>query len=82
VLHDLSICPQCQGAMRVISVIEDPTVIRAILAHLGLWLATAWPPPKPFPIARSEEAAFPQNAPAAEFDCADPDYRWDAYIES
>jgi hypothetical protein len=28
---DPLICPKCQGAMRVISFIEDPSVIRAIL---------------------------------------------------
>jgi hypothetical protein len=32
--------------MRVIGSIEDPSVIRAILEHLGLWLARASPPPK------------------------------------
>jgi hypothetical protein len=32
--------------MRIISFIEDPSVIRAILDHLGLWLARARPPPK------------------------------------
>jgi len=32
--------------MRIISFIEDPSVIRAILSHLGLWLARARPPPK------------------------------------
>ncbi|MCX5855829.1 MAG: hypothetical protein NTZ24_14880, partial [Deltaproteobacteria bacterium] len=36
----------CQGAMRVISSIEDQSVIRAILNHLGLWLTRARPPPK------------------------------------
>ena len=32
---DPLICPMCQGAMRVIGSIEDPSVIRAILEHLG-----------------------------------------------
>ena len=35
---DPLVCPKCQGAMRVIGSIEDPSVIRAILKHLGLWL--------------------------------------------
>jgi hypothetical protein len=30
---DPLVCPKCQGAMRVISSIEDPSVIRAILDH-------------------------------------------------
>ena len=42
---DPLICPKCKGAMRVISSIE-PSVIRAILEHQGLWLARARPPPK------------------------------------
>jgi hypothetical protein len=33
---DPLVCPKCQGAMRIISFIEDPSVIRAILEHLGL----------------------------------------------
>jgi hypothetical protein len=28
--------------MRVLSVIEDPTVVRRILDHLGLWEAQQW----------------------------------------
>jgi len=33
---DPLICPKCQGTMRIISFIEDPSVIQAILEHLGL----------------------------------------------
>ncbi|MCK9365533.1 MAG: FAD-dependent oxidoreductase [Syntrophales bacterium] len=43
---DPLVCPKCQGAMRIISFIEDPSVIRAILEHLGLWLVRAKPLPK------------------------------------
>jgi hypothetical protein len=32
--------------MWIISFIEDPSVIRAILEHLGLWLVRAKPLPK------------------------------------
>ena len=32
---DPLVCPKCKGSMRVISSIEDPSVIRAILALLG-----------------------------------------------
>ena len=31
-----------RGAMRVISSIEDPSVIRDILDHLGIWLVRWW----------------------------------------
>jgi len=34
------------GTMRIISFIEDPSVFRDILNHLGLWLVKARPPPK------------------------------------
>jgi hypothetical protein len=32
--------------MRVISVIEQPEIIKKILKHLGLWERKARPPPK------------------------------------
>jgi hypothetical protein len=40
------VCPKCQGVMRIISNIEDPSVIRAILDHLGIRLARSRQPPK------------------------------------
>jgi hypothetical protein len=40
------VCPKCQGTMWIISFIEDPSVIRDIFNHLGLWLVKARPPPK------------------------------------
>jgi hypothetical protein len=30
-------CPRCGSEMRIISLIQDPDVIRQILKHLGLW---------------------------------------------
>ena len=30
-------CPKCRGAMKIISFIEEPDVIKQILQHLGLW---------------------------------------------
>jgi hypothetical protein len=33
---DPLVCPKCQGVMQIISSIEDPLVVRLILAHLGL----------------------------------------------
>jgi hypothetical protein len=32
---DVEICADCGGAMRIIASIEDPVVIKAILAHLA-----------------------------------------------
>ncbi|MCX5874358.1 MAG: transposase [Deltaproteobacteria bacterium] len=43
---DPLVCPECKGSMRVIRSIEDPSVIRAILQHLGIWLVRSRPPPK------------------------------------
>jgi hypothetical protein len=40
-------CPQCQGVMRIISIIEDQEVIDKILLHLGLCQTNQRPPPKP-----------------------------------
>jgi len=33
---DISICPRCQGQMRILAAIEDPKIIRKILDHLGI----------------------------------------------
>jgi hypothetical protein len=33
---DVLACPRCGGRLRLIATIEDPTVVRKILAHLGL----------------------------------------------
>ena len=34
---DPLVCGNCKGPMRVVALIEDPAVVRAILTHLGLW---------------------------------------------
>jgi len=43
---DLLVYPKCQCVIRVIDSIEDPSVIRVILEHLGLWPARSRPPSK------------------------------------
>ena len=40
---DVLACPRCDGRLRVIATIQDPAVVRAFLAHLGL--APAAPAP-------------------------------------
>jgi len=30
-------CPRCSGKMKVISVIEDPEIVKKILKHLDPW---------------------------------------------
>jgi hypothetical protein len=77
-------CPKCQGAMRIISSIEDQEVITAILKHLSLWLirsrpsAKAHAPPwSQYTADDSCHTALPDNAAYG-----DPDYPWEAYITS
>ncbi len=40
-------CPKCQGAMSIISFIEELDIIEKILRHLGLWDLRNHDPPKP-----------------------------------
>jgi len=42
---DPLVCPRCGFPLRVLSLIEDPPVVRKILDHLGLWDARQRPPP-------------------------------------
>jgi hypothetical protein len=42
---DVLACPRCGGRMRLIATVEDPRVIRQILAHLGLPTEVPRPPP-------------------------------------
>ena len=91
--HISSGCPKCKGAMRVIGSIEDPSVIRAILKHLGLWLVRARPPPKihdpPICMHGTGRSAAPSvsddvsQIPAHDDNFyGDPQYSWDDYIEA
>jgi hypothetical protein len=72
--------------MRIISFIEDPSVIRDILKHLGLWLVRSRPPPKIHdPITLLEPVTSDQLSPPPQqhADCyADPEYTWNDYIQS
>ncbi len=82
---DPLICPKCKGAMRIISFIEDPLVIRDILTHLGLWLVRSRPPPKIHDPPNIEYAPSDDltHAPHPQTDAyADPEYSWDDYIQS
>jgi len=42
---DPLVCPSCGGRMRIISFIEDHTVIDRIIAHLELTFEAERPPP-------------------------------------
>jgi C4-type Zn-finger protein len=43
--EDPLICPKCQGAMRIISVIEELDIIEKILRHLGVCWSLGYPQP-------------------------------------
>ena len=45
---DILTCEQCGGAVKVIASIEDPVVIKKILAHLARWTEAATPVFRPF----------------------------------
>ena len=90
---DPLVCPKCQGAMRIISSIEDSAVIRATLEHRGLWLARARPPPKihgpPVCLHSTDSQADPYIMDAVsqipindDQLYRDPEYSWDDYIQS
>ena len=85
-------CPKCRGIMRIISFIEDREVIKAILKHLGLWLVKSKPAPKAHaPPARKQSGSGPTGYVLDHF-CQlsrnddplhrDPDYSWEAYLQS
>jgi hypothetical protein len=69
-------CPKCKGAMKIISFIDQPEVIKAILQHVGLWETQKRPPPKtksPLLVGTYDEQRSTDNH-------ADPDYPFEAYI--
>ncbi len=75
-------CPKCQGRMKVISVIEQPEIIKKILKHLGLWVMKARPPPKtsaPQPNVHIDKSDS-QFPPCEDYLFHDPEYPIEAYI--
>ena len=76
-------CPKCRGIMQIISFIEDREVIQTILKHLGLWLVKSRPIPKahgpPIGYIRDPLSQLPRND---DHLYRDPDYAWDAYLQS
>jgi len=80
---DPLVCPTCQGTMRIISSIEDPSVIRVLLTPLGLWLARARPSPHAHsPPIREYADVNLQIHTHADTIYGDPEYTWDEYIQS
>jgi len=58
---DPLVCPKCQGAMRIISSIEDREVTKAILKHLALWFVKSRPTAKAYapPLLNDSECFYP-----------------------
>jgi hypothetical protein len=69
-------CPKCKGAMKIISFIDQPEVIKAILQHSGLWERESRTPPKTKP--PPSEYYTDEQTPL--YDYADPDYPFEAYL--
>jgi len=69
-------CPQCKGAMKVISVIDQPEVVKHILQHLGLWEMQKRPPPK----IKSPQLDNYAAEQIPSYDNVDPDYPFEAYL--
>ena len=59
---DPLVCPRCGFPLRVLSLIEDPPVVRKILDHLGLWDTQQRPPPADFIAMESIGGVLPQVA--------------------
>ena len=78
--------------MRIISFIEDREVIQTILKHLGPWLVKVRPTPKAHaPPALNQNGSGPAGYIRDPFSqlpmnddplYRDPDYPWDAYLQS
>jgi hypothetical protein len=78
--------------MRIISLIEDREVIKAILKHLGLWRVKSRPIPKAHaPPALNQDGSGPAGYVLDQFSQLpmnddhlhrDRDYPWDAYFQS
>ncbi len=82
---DSLVYPKCQASIRIISSVEDPLVIWAMLDHLGIWLlARSRPPPKshaPPGIIYTTDDLFLHSPPGVHV-YGDPEYFWDDYIQS
>ena len=78
--------------MRIISFIEDREIIQAILKHLGLWGVKPRPIPKAHaPPALNQHGSGPAGYILDHFSQlpmnddhlhGDPDYPWEAYLQS
>jgi len=69
-------CPKCKGVMKIISFIDQPGVIKAILQHIGLWERESRPPPKTKAPPSDCYAVYQMPV----YDSVAPDYPFEAYL--
>jgi hypothetical protein len=62
--------------MKIISVIDQPEVVKHILQHLGLWEMQKRPPPK----INSPPSDYYAVGQIPSYDNIDPDYPFEAYL--
>jgi hypothetical protein len=71
-LDDPLSCPKCGGSLRIISFIENPSVIERILRHLKLWdLPERSPPPRRSTTLEPDADFLEWTAIARQFDGID-----------
>ncbi|MBM4333544.1 MAG: hypothetical protein FJ117_20390 [Deltaproteobacteria bacterium] len=78
--------------MRILAFIEDQEVIKAILKHLGLWLVRSKPTPTAHAPPALKQIGSGQAGYVLDHFCQlslnddhlhrDPDYSWEAYLQS
>ena len=62
--------------MKILSFIDQPGVIKAILQHIGLWVLEKPPPPK----TKTPPSEYYADEHIPAYDSVDPDYPFEAYI--
>jgi hypothetical protein len=71
-LADPLTCPKCGGRLRILSFIDDPSVIDKILRHLKLWNPPEHPPPpRPSTTLEADPEYLDWAAIARQFDGTD-----------
>jgi hypothetical protein len=69
--------------MRIISFIEDRELIKTILKHLGLWVVKSRPIPKAHALPAGDIMDHSSQLPIkGDHLYRDPEYPWDAYLQS
>jgi hypothetical protein len=56
---DPLLCPRCSGPLKIVSLIDAPSIIERILRHLKLWERPARAPPAPRPTTLHYDVEIP-----------------------